>query len=64
MVQLHSMQAPTSIYLFSLVNNFKFYKAAQEGHVDAIEVLLTAGANVEQGIKNNATALFKGTNHN
>ena len=64
MVQLHSMQAPTSIYLFSLVNNFKFYKAAQEGHVDAIEVLLNNGAKIEQGSKNNATALVKVTNLN
>ena len=64
MEQLHSMQASTSINIFSLINNYYFYKAAEEGHVYAIAVLLKAGANIEQGNKNNATALFKGTNLN
>ena len=62
MVQLHSMQASTSINIFSLINNFYFIKAAEKGHMNAIAMLLKAGANIEQGNKNNATALFKGTN--
>ena len=49
MVQLHSVQAPTSINPFTFINYFYFYKAAQEGHVDAIEVLLKGGANIEGG---------------
>ena len=61
-VQLHSFQASTSINLFSLINYFYFYKAAGNGHVDTIELLLERGANIEQGNKNNATPLFIGTN--
>ena len=64
MVQLHSLQAPTSINLLPSIYHYYFYKAAQEGRVDAIELLLTAGANIEQGNKNNATALVKVTNLN
>ena len=64
MAQLHSLQAPTSINLFSFINYFYFYKAAQQGHVDAIEVLLKGEAYIEQGNKNNATPLYTGTNLN
>ena len=47
MVQLHSLQASTPINLFSFIYYFYFYKAAEKGHVDAIEVLLKGGANIE-----------------
>ena len=60
-VQLHSMQAPTSLICFLFLIIFIF-KAAQEGHVDAIELLLKRGANIEQGNKNNATPLYIGIN--
>ena len=63
-MQLHSLKSPTSINLFPSIFHYYFYKAAKEGHVDAIEMLLKSGANIEQGNKNNATALVKGTNLN
>ena len=64
-MQLHSIQAPTSINLFSLINYIYFYKAAQEGHVDAIEVLLKGGANIEaKETSIGATPLYIGTNLN
>ena len=64
-MQLHSLKAPTSIHLFSLNNNFYFYKAAFNGHVDAIEVLLKAGANIEaKKTSDGATALSAGINPN
>ena len=65
MVQLHSIKAPTSIYLFSLINYFYFYKAAAYGHVGAIEVLLKGGANIEaKETSHGATPLYIGTNLN
>ena len=65
MVGVPFILVTTSINLFSLINYFYFYKAAQEGHVDAIEVLLKGGANIEAkttGI--GATPLYAGTNLN
>ena len=64
-MQLHSLKSPTSINLFSLINNFYFYKAAEKGHVDAIALLHKAGANIKaQNTSDDATALFIGTNLN
>ena len=54
-----------SINLFSIINYFYFYKAAQNGHVDAIEVLLKRGANIEAKETNvGATPLYIGNNLN
>ena len=65
MAQLHSIQAPTSINPFTFINYFYFYETAQEGHVDAIEVLLKGGANIEAKEKSiGATPLYIGTNLN
>ena len=64
-MQLHSLKAPSSINLFSLINNFYFNKAAFNGHADAIKVLLKAGANIEaKRTSHGATPLYAGTNLN
>ena len=65
MVGVPFLLVTTSIILFSLINYFYFYKAAQQGHVDAIEVLLKRGANIEaKETSHGATPLYIGTNLN
>ena len=64
MVGVPFILVTTSINLFSFINYFYFYKAAEKGHVDAIEVLLKGGANIEAKETSGATPLFIGTNLN
>ena len=55
----------TSINLFSLINYIYFNKAAEKGHVDAIDVLLKGGANIEaKETSMGATPILIGTNLN
>ena len=59
------MQATTSINLYFPFLIICFYKASQNGHIDAIELLLKRGANIEaKETTGGRTPLYIGTNLN
>ena len=60
MVGVPFILVTTSINLFSFINYLFFYKAAQEGHIDAITFLLNKNCNINSRTNRGGTALSIG----